>query len=348
MAAGALITGILSTGLTSCQPENCTLCGNGEQPSSLTLSLEPVVTRSTSAQSVDQDNSINTLDVFIFRSGDPDSPDYHRLDTYKRFEGDALNDLTLSTTTGTKLICVIANSNISTYAGITSLDAFRSLTTLLKDETLGDFTMYGETEETLGVTSSVAITVSRLISRICVTSVKTGFAGSPYAGMSLTDCRLFLVNAHGEKHIHDGSSSAVPLILNSGGLVGEDVNSTAEAGLLMDNITEAIGETGYTVPHYFYTFSNETGETASATKLVLQADLDGVTYYYPIPVNQEGYGYLSDNGHYGIRSNSVYSYGITVTRPGSLDPDTPLVPGTLELSITVEGWDVIPHFDKVF
>jgi hypothetical protein len=82
--------------------------------------------------------------------------------------------------------------------------------------------------------------------------------------------------------------------------------------------------------------------------MVLQGNLDGVTYYYPIPVNQPGYGYTSTNGHYGVRRNCSYSYGITITRPGSLDPDEPIVPGTLELSIGVSEWNVIPHFHKEF
>lgn len=351
MAAGAIAAGILSAGLTSCEPDNCTLCAEEGLPSTLSLTLEPTATRSTSAQSETQDNTINTLDVFIFRNGEPTSADYGKLDTYTRFEGESLNDLTLETTTGPKLICIIVNSNISTYAGITTLDAFRSLTTRLQDETLGDFTMYGESSQTLGVTTSVSISVTRLISRICVTSIKTDFADNPYVGMSLTNCRLYLVNAHGEKHVYNGGSPTEATILNPGGLVGEHVNSTLEAGLLMDNITEAIGDNGYSTAHYLYCFANETSDIASSTKLVLQADLDGVTYYYPIPVNQDGYGHVDDgngNTYFGVRGNSIYSYGITVTRPGSLDPDTPVVPGTLELSISTAEWNVIPHFDKVF
>lgn len=353
LSAAALL-GVLHAGLTSCQPETCTLCEKEVEegkPSTLTLSLVPVTsTRSTLSQTQEQDNIINTLDIFIFRKGDPASAGYHKLDTYRRFEGGSLSDIEISTTTGEKLICVIANSNIGTYTGITTLETFRSMTALLKDETCGDFTMYGETEQTLGITTSVAVSVSRLVSRICVTSVRTDFAGGPYAGMRLSNCRMFLVNAHAEKYLHDGSSPAVPLILNQGGLIGDDVNSTAEAGLLMDNIPDVIGDEGYTSPHYFYCYSNETDDIPASTKLVLQADLDGVTYYYPIPVNQAGYGLTEPDEETvsGISGNCVYSYGITVTRPGSLDPDTPLVPGTLELSLNVNAWDVIPHFDKVF
>ena len=351
ITAGVLCGVLLPAGLASCQPETCTLCNNVPEglPSTLSLSLEPVTpTRSTLSQSQEQDNTINTLDIFIFRKGDPASEEYHRLDTYQRFEGNSLSDITVSTTTGGKLICVIANSNIGDYTGITSLETFRAMTTLLKDETAGDFTMYGESEQTLGITASVAISLSRLISRICVTSIKTDFSDSPYTGMRLSGCRLFLINVHGEKHVHNCSSPEEPLILNNGSLVGEDVNSTVEAGLLMDNIPDAIGDEGYSIPHYLYCYPNETDDISSSTKLVLQAELDGVTYYYPVPVNQEGYGLQSEGGISGISRNSVYSYSITITRPGSLDPDTPLVPGTLELSLTVNGWDLIPHFDKVF
>lgn len=348
LTAGTLCAAAMTAGLNSCQPQNCITCEEEGQPAVLTLSLESDISRSTSSQTQEQDNTINTLDVFIFRDGDPDAADYQRLDTYKRFEGDALADLSLSTTTGTKHICVIANSNISTYAGITTLTAFRSLAASLADETLADFTMYGEATQTLGVTSSVSILLTRLISRIAVTSIRTSFTGSPYQGMSLTDCRLFLTNVHASKLIYNNGNPDTPVILNEGALSGEDVNSTAEAGLLMDNIAEAITDQAYTTAHYLYCYSNETDVIDSSTKLVLQADLDGVTYYYPIPVNQTGYGYLEENGHFGIRRNTAYSFGITVTRPGSLDPETPVVPGTLEITLEKADWNIIPNFDKVF
>ena len=348
MTAGTLCAAVLTTGFSSCQPQTCVTCEEDGQPAVLTISLASGITKSVSAQTQEQDNTINTLDVLIFRDGDASAADYQKLDTYKRFEGDALADLTLSTTTGAKLICVIANSNISTYAGITNLQAFRALTSTLADETLADFTMYGEAKQTLGVTSSVSILLTRMISRVAVTSIKTKFDGTPYAGMTLSNCKLFLINVHGEKLIYNGNSLETPLILNNGSLVGEDVNSTEEAGLLMDNITEVITGEAYSTAHYLYCYSNETDDITSSTKLVLQADLDGITYYYPIPVNQAGYGYTGSNSHYGIRRNTAYSYSITVTRPGSLDPDTPVVPGMLELSIEIADWTVIPSFEKVF
>ena len=137
-------------------------------------------------------------------------------------------------------------------------------------------------------------------------------------------------------------------IIFASDVIGEDANATVEANLIYEPLTGTIGDTGITTPYFFYCYSNETDDTPSCTKLVLQADLDGVTYYYPILINQENYGYTSTNGYYGVRRNTTYSYGITVTRPGTLDPNVPLVPGSLELTINVDDWAVIPHFDKEF
>ena len=307
-------------------------------------------TRSTEAPTAESDNRINTLDIFIFRNIAPTSKDYQKLDTYKRFEGSDLdlNNLEITTTTGDKTICVIANSHISDYSSVINMGVFRTLVSRLQNEKPGDFTMYGEENSTLGLNSSVSISLERFVGRIKIASIKTAFTG-PYTGMNLTDCQLFLINAHGDKLIFNGTATDTPVILNNGKIVAEDINSTAYNGLLMDNIAEYIDDSGYTVPHYFYCYANETDNIDVATKIVLKASIDGVEYYYPIPVNQTNYGYAEANGHYGIRRNTEYSYGITVTRPGSTDPNEPVVPGSLVLSILdIKEWEVIPGFEKIF
>ena len=166
--------------------------------------------------------------------------------------------------------------------------------------------------------------------------------------MTLNNCKLYLINANADKLLYNGEPTGSPVILNEGGLVTEDVTGTAQTGLLMDEISETISDAGYSTPHYLYCYSNETSDIASCTKLVLQADIDGTTYYYPIPVNQEEYGYVTGNGHHGIKRNTVYSMGISISRPGSTDPDTPIEPGTLDLSISVADWTEVPEFDKEF
>lgn len=338
---------IVAAIISSCTKPSCPSCDEGL--SKVTLSLQSYTTRSDIVTTQEEDNKINSVDVFIFHNTAPESPEYQKLDAYKRFTGSELSDLTLTATTGPKTICIIVNEHTGLFKGATDLTAFRKLVSNLKDELVGSFTMYGEKEETLGVTTSVAMTVTRLISKVEVKSIKTKFAGTPYDGMTLSNIKLYLVNAHAQKIIYNNASSpATPLVYNSTKLVGEDANATTEANLIYQPLTGTINDTGLDKQFFFYCYSNETDQTETCTKLVLQADLDGITYYYPILINQDKYGYLPETGYKGIRQNSTYSYSITVTRPGSPDPNIPVVPGTLDLSLSTSDWAVIPTFEKEF
>lgn len=332
----------------SCSKPDCPCDSNENQSAVLSLNIDSETTKSTVVQSSAEENKINSVDIFIFRNTSPTSEDYQKLDTYKRVISPQNGSIKVSTTTGPKTICVLINDHGSNFTGVTTLEKFRKIVTKLQSEKLSDFTMYGEANATLGTESSVAITVQRFISKIELKSVSTKFSGTPYSGMSLTNCKLFLVNAHGDKIVYNNTPTTNPTIMNYKKLVGEDVNGCAEEELLAEILSVGITDVPITTSHCFYTYSNITDNIEESTKLVLQGDLDGVTYYYPIPINQKGYG-LDDSGtDGGVGRNTHYSYGIVVTRPGSLDPNIPLVPGTLELSLSVTDWVVVPTFEKTF
>lgn len=342
------LTAICLASVLSCT-KPCTTCNDQLTTSTLKISLGGEGTKTTVSTSIAEDNTINTLDILIFRNTDPSSPDYQKLDTYRHFEQTDPDNIVISTTTGPKTICVIANDHSNTFDGVSDLRSFRELVTNLKDEQLRSFTMYGETDALLDITSEVSVSLKRHISKICVSSIKTLFDGTPYAGKELTDAKLYLLNVHGEKTIaNNASSPATPLVLNEKKVDGNDVNSLSEAYMIYESLGENIDDTGTETPHYLYCYSNQTSDLERCTKVVLEGKLDGVTYYYPIPVNQENYGYLPTNNHYGVAQNTFYSYGITITRPGSLDPNIPIVPGTLEILIDVMDWVNIPHFNKIF
>jgi hypothetical protein len=318
-------------------------------PQSATVTIDLAAsTKSVVEQTQQQDNAINTLDVFIFKNTDQSNGDSGELDTYQRFQGDDLSSIQLTSTTGPKVVCVVANSHVDDFSGVTKIASFKELKTLLKNEMLGSFTMYGEVEHEFELTNRISVTLTRFVSKVAVTSIKTKFDGTSYQGQTLKNCKLFLINAYGDKLVFNNENGTSPIILNQAALVEEDVNSTAQEGLLMDVIDGDIDGTGHSTAHYFYTYSNETENISTSTKVVLQADLNGVTYYYPIMINQPDYGYLPENGHYGVGRNTSYSYTITVTRPGSEDPNIPLVPGAVELTLEVQDWSVVPSFDKEF
>lgn len=319
-----------------------------EQPARVKIEIAAAQTKTTLEQSAEQDNKISKVEVFVFKNTDPSSSDYHQLDTYQSFAAEELSSIEVLSTTGPKIVCVVANSHNADLSGITNFETFKESVTSLQNEKLGDFTMYGEATHEFELTNTLTISLSRFVSRIGITSVKTKFDGTSYQGQTLTNCKLFLVNANGEKLLYNGGNPATPVILNEAKLVDGDVSGCAQEGLLVDDIAVAIEGTPYITPHYFYAYSNETQSIANCTKLVLQADLAGVTYYYPILINQADYGYQPENGHYGVGRNNTYSYSITVTRAGSNDPNTPLVAGSVEITLNVEPWNVVPHFDKEF
>ncbi len=353
MILGAALAAVLSgmTILSSCDPE----CDFSKelaegQPATLTLSISSgsTATKTTDGQTQTQDNTVNTIDVFVFRNGGTSSSDNNKLDSYSRFTGGQLSNLQVKTTTGPKTVCVIINSNISSYVGVNDLATFNTLVTSLQKETLGDWVMFGKGTCTMDVSTSLSISVARLISKVSINSIKTNFAGTSYQGKSLTDCKLYLINVHGDKIISSGEATTSPLILNNTKLVAADVNSTDQEGLIADDITGSIGDAGYSEAHTFYCYSNLTTDTYSSTKLVLQAKLDGVTYYYPLPINQDGYGYVSDNGHHGVKNNTAYSYKMIINRPGSLTPNDPISPGTLSLTLSIENWDDVDPFTREY
>ena len=317
-------------------------------PATLSLQVATTNTKTTVSQTQEEDNTLETLDVFVFQNTGAEAADNHVLDAHHRFQGDDLENLTLNCTTGPKIICVVANAHVDNFIGITNLSSFQEQTSLLKNEELASFTMYGETTTTLSVTNSITITIRRLAAKITAKSIKTKFAGTPYEGMELSNVKLYLINAHAEKITYNNQAPATPLIYNEGACFASDVSECAESGLLMDAITTVIDDSGYSTSHHFFCYENLTENLTSCTKLTLQADLNGITYYYPVPVNQIDYGYNAANGHHGIHRNTAYSIGITVTGQGSTDPNEPIVPGSIELTLEAEDWTTIPHFDKEF
>lgn len=323
----------------------------GEKESLLTLTLAgSAESKASGAEHGVQaeDNYINTLEVFIFHT---EGSKAGILDAYKKFTAsDGISNLKIKATTGKKKIYAVVNSHRESWEGIYTLSGFQQERALLQEDNVKDYIMTGEADITLQVATSVTLTVSRLVARICLTGIKSLFRGTPYEGCQLSDVKAYLINVHGVKHIYDGNLS-VPVILNRRALKEEDINACAMKGMLCEDIPALKDDTGYTVPHYFYTYENmpetET-ENNRFTRLVIQADLNGHTYYYPVNINQPGYGYAVSNNHRGIKRNTSYQINVTILRPGSTDPDKPMEHGALSVNLNVLDWNTLPVANPEF
>lgn len=345
------LVGILAV---SCEKDNTT---QPLQESKLLINIVPESGADTKATGAGhgvqaEDNTVQLLELFVFRA---EGADAGMLDAYKAYSGNelsSLSNLEIKTTTGKKHIYAVANSHKDdNWKGVKTLADFKAQIASLQLEQAKNFTMVGNVDAQLQVTSSVTFSISRLVSRIQLASVKTDFAGTPWEGSSLQNVKVYIINAAGDKLYHNGADQPSPTILNAKKLVDADVNASTMTGMLKDDIQPNISDAGYNTLHSFYCYENmidaET-DTKKFTRMIIQADLNGTTYYYPISINREGFGYDSSVGHMGVKRNTSYAINVTILRPGSLDPDKPVEHSTLKTTLNVVNWATAPTVNVIF
>jgi hypothetical protein len=198
------------------------------------------------------------------------------------------------------------------------------------------------------MSSSVSISLERMVCRVSLQNIRTDFSGTPYEGMKLENVKVFLTDVRYIKKYSDGNDpyykdGTVPS-LNHCGLVPADTSAMSGRGFLCDAIPDGVSGDGTSVPHYFYCYENILGKETSDekfTRLVIQADLNGSTYFYPVCVNR-GASNNSSPVPSGVVRNTSYGFDITILRPGVSDPSESLDSGSMTVSIDVADWKVVP------
>ena len=294
-------------------------------------------------------DSIYLLEAFVFR---PDGV----LESYRRYGISEMNlvgrnNLPLEVTPGEKDIYLVANSKTNSWTGVTTRDKFLVQDADLKKERFGYFTMSKSLKiDPDTVTVPIKVTLQRLVSKIVVNSIRTKFVRTPYEGMTLKNAKLYLTNVIGRK-TYMSEDPQIPLILNYKGYNADDVANPALSSMFSENVHTQVGESGYTTRQYFYCYENLLAEETTTdlfTRLVLQADLDGNTYYYPIDINQPGYGWTAPSGQKGVKRGTIYTYDIVISGPGSDDPESKITRKSIVLDADAESFTEGPSFTATF
>ena len=279
------------------------------------------------------DSKINTLEVFVFNINEGEV-DNGLLDAYKKYTSEDLktvSDLEIKTTTGKKMIYVVANGHKTDWSEGMTRSNFEQQMAYLYKEDVSNFIMFSSKEVTVQLQSTITMILTRMVSRIKLNSVMVSFAGTPYAGVPLQNVKAYLTNVQAQKRLIDGTGSNLKLV-NYRKYVPEDMVGITMEGLLYDELAESLSEATHSQPHYFYCYENsrtQETETNRFTRLVIEGTLNGITYYYPIPIKE-------------LRRNSCYSIDVKIYRPGSLDPDKEVEIGTLDLTLSIQGWYNLP------
>jgi hypothetical protein len=270
----------------------------------LTVNLPQAATKVTGTPA---DDKVNDVQIFVF--------DKNGL--YETSSRATASTLSLTCTTGEKKIVALVNAPIE--SSITNIAELRARTSDLSDCSAGHIVMSGELTEVLTSSTTVTMQVERLAARVAVSQITTDFELEAHQNLSFEIKSIYLINVAGERAYLSDNTPAT--WYNKGQYVAatslEFLHDVVGAGRISN------GES-YDTEHYFYCYPNA---TATKTRLVVEAEVGGYTYYYPITLN-------------AVEDNTAYTYNLTITKLGSNSPDVPVADGTVNFTVTVKDWTV--------
>lgn len=273
-------------------------------------------------------HGIRRLDAFVFNDDA-----LMRLDSYCEILEPSNPYISLSSGAGDKFLVLIANFDTAglDISEISSYEEMEGIRSILANENPAYPVMSGECHFCAGMDSYTPVSLTPLLANVCVDFVKCNFAGKGYKSRTLENASVYLTDLSGSCEVlrHDGFS--IVELENAGGTADSGYLSTMEhPEMIYRRFTP-----GQWTPIDLYCYPNDNADGTLGsphTRLVVQGDIDGTTYYYPVEINQEGFGYT--NGSHGISRNVKYSYSFNITRKGSTDPDILVLPE----EIIEQGW----------
>ena len=267
------------------------------------------------------------LDILVFNDDE-----LQRLDCYQRMDGGWAEDFYISSQKGDKIILFYANSQHTSedWMWISSLSGAYKASVSLENETRDSPVMSGILNASAGGTYEPSL--ERLSAEVILNSLCCDFAGKAYDGERLENVHVYLTNVNAESPIWKNGYD-VSRFINQGRLSEEDIRLFRDPTLVMSSINGSIGkeevECGIALRCYENT-SEQEGPGTPRTRLVIQGDIQGVTWYWPIAVKS--------NETNGVASNHRHIYDVRITGKGSADPDTEIERGNIEIIADIKEW----------
>ncbi len=281
--------------------------------------------------------SCGTLDVLFFNDDR-----LKRLDSFQRFEDADFNSIEAASREGNKIISVIANSpfSVDDYSRINSYDDLNKICCNLREDSPSNPIMYSETAVKSGHEHHCNMTLEPLLAKISIHTLSCDFHSRPYIGEKLKNVKVYLTNVCGRYPVGCNEPEVPEEIINYGALKKEDIEKMPDAGMLVCNISEDIGENVMPLDIDLYCYQNTVKEETLGTpftKLVIEGELLGEKTYYPIEINRGEWCVNRDST--GVWRNTNYGYDITITRRGVSDPDISISPKDIKCALTIKDWN---------
>lgn len=287
----------------------------------LTVGINRSLTKSTTITDGDE-VKINSLQVFVFRDD--------ALDAYASVEN--LSEVTLSCTKGERTVYALVNAPDMSH--ISSKKALLATSTSLSNYPEYGFEMIGSKDVVLPQTSTITIDVTRIVSRVVLKQVTRNFTTPALMDLEFKIDEVYLLNVADD--ITYALTGTSEYWINAGCYDGSLPELTHDSPEL--NIEN---EDYRPLNYRYYAYPNDSEDSIDEnwcprrTRLVLKTSLGGKVYYYPITLPE-----LEPNKSYEIEN-------LTITRPGSDDPDEPVTFQEATFNINVLPWTVVPVTDGV-
>lgn len=306
---------------------------NGRCELTVTLAgSDEYVTKSTGQSEADEKH-ISNCQVFVFRkdNGKLDASTYN-----PSMDGAGSCSVSLNCTVGQRIIWVVVNAPEDYSSRIMDETSLKAVTTDLKDNRKTALLMVGNKEQVLNEGAcSVDIPVTRAAASIVLQKITVDMEARAYQKPDILKVRkIYLLNVCGRTNLaFDINPSAVSDDCWYSKLSEEsDPDSKA---LISDDLSTpvVIGNGGSDDTVYtFYAYPNSCAHSVTspfsprATLLVVEAELAGELYYYPLKFDS-----LESNKKYVISN-------LTIRRPGSGNPYEPVLFSAATSAVSVKEW----------
>lgn len=262
-----------------------------------------------------------------------------RLDCYQRFDGVGEQVLNIASTSGEKLLMACANSKhtFHDWYEIYSPTGLKGMKIDLEDEIREFPVMCGAVRFITGenVGQAIELEFKRISAEIVLHSLSSDFTGRAYEGEKLQNIKVYLTNINVTSSIWD--ETGIPeRYMNQGRLNNDDVEAFTDPSLIYQEIDGEVGTTSVYPDIRLRCYPNtcaDEGPGTAFTRLVIQADIQGETWFWPIDINR-----LEENGDIGVHRNTIYRYDIIIRRKGSADPDTAVSTGDIDIKVEIKEW----------
>ena len=265
----------------------------------------------------------STLDILAFNDDR-----LQRLDSYQRIEDFDGTAAFAESTGGKKIFFLYSGTQKDRYswAEICSFSSLGKITCDLEKESCDTPSASGLCRCEAGRLSD-ELEMSPLTCRIAVRSLQCDFNGKPYSGQSICNARVYLINVNAVSPIVPDSPERPTRLINAGMLNESDIKAFVDRSIIVQDLKEDITVTTLHPDISLLCYPNSEDRSRS-TRLVIEGEVEGNRYYWPIEVND---GLSPERGH-------RYTYRITIRGKGVCDPESILEPTVADIQFDIEQW----------